>query len=267
MGTKRLATLLYVAGLAAATTPLVAQLGKPNAQGVSVGHVHLVVRDAEAHKKLWVLLGADITRTGSLELLKFPGLFVILTPGTPSGGSEESTVNHFGFAVPNVDAVRAKLTAAGLPTVQELTNPKRWVTMFPDLVKVEFVEDPTLTVPIAGHHLHLSTNEIEPLRAWYVKTFGGASETRRGFPSAVFDGGEVNLIQAPGPQAPTKGRSLDHIGFEVKGLEAFCRKLEADGVKFETPYREMPQLGGLKLAFITDPAGTRIELTEGLAAH
>jgi hypothetical protein len=27
----------------------------------------------------------------------------------------------------------------------------------------------------------------------------------------------------------------------------------------------MPQLGGLKLAFVIDPEGTRIELTEGLA--
>jgi len=33
---------------------------------------------------------------------------------------------------------------------------------------------------------------------------------------------------------------------------------------FETPYQEMPQYG-LKVAFITDPDGTRIELTEGLA--
>ena len=141
--------------------------------------------------------------------------------------------------------------------------------MFPDKVKVEFAEEPTLKVPIAGHHLHLSTNEMEPLRAWYVKTFGGTSETRRGFPSAVFDGGEVNIIAADAPQAPqapTKGRSVDHIGFEVKGLEAFCKKLEAEGVKFEIPYREVPQIG-LKLAFITDPMGTRIELTEGLAAH
>jgi catechol 2,3-dioxygenase-like lactoylglutathione lyase family enzyme len=138
--------------------------------------------------------------------------------------------------------------------------------MFPDNVKVEFVEEPTLKVPITGHHLHLSTNEIEPLRAWYVKTFGGRSETRRGFPSAVFDAGEVNIIAADSPQAPTKGRAFDHIGFEVKGLEAFCKKLEADGVKFEIPYRDVAQIG-LKLAFITDPVGTRIELTEGLAAH
>jgi hypothetical protein len=32
-------------------------------------------------------------------------------------------------------------------------------------------------------------------------------------------------------------------------------------------YREIPQLAGLKIAFIIDPNGTRIELTEGLTAH
>jgi catechol 2,3-dioxygenase-like lactoylglutathione lyase family enzyme len=261
---RRAAAHILAILLAIAAVPLSAQLGKPNASGISIGHVHLIVRDPEAHKKLWVLLGAEVAHTGSLELLKFPGIFVILTKGEPTDGSEGSTANHFGFQVRNVDDVHAKLAAAGLPTVQELTNPKRWVTMFPDKVKVEFVEEPALKVPIAGHHLHLSTNDIEPLRAWYVKTFGGASETRRGFPSAVFDAGEVNIIMADAPQAPTKGRSLDDIGFEVKDLKAFCKKLEADGVKFEIPYRDVPQTG-LKVAFLADPVGTRIELTEGLS--
>ena len=32
---------------------------------------------------------------------------------------------------------------------------------------------------------------------------------------------------------PTKGQTLNHVGFEVKGLEAFCKKLEATGVKFD----------------------------------
>jgi hypothetical protein len=45
-----------------------------------------------------------------------------------------------------------------------------------------------------------------------VKTFGGIAETRRGFPSAAFDAGGVNIIAADRPQAPTKGRSVDHIG-------------------------------------------------------
>ena len=26
---------------------------------------------------------------------------------------------------------------------------------------------------------------------------------------------------------------MDHIGFEIDGLEAFCKKLEARGVKFD----------------------------------
>ena len=63
---------------------------------------------------------------GPLELLKCPGVFAILTKGEPAGGPEGSTVNHFGFIVPSVDEVKARLTAVGLPTVQELTNPKRW---------------------------------------------------------------------------------------------------------------------------------------------
>ena len=98
-------------------------------------------------------------------------------------------MNHFGFMVKSIDAIREKLAPAGLPTVQEIENPRRWVTMFPDKVKVEFTEEPTLKVPLIAHHLHLSTNDVEPLRAWYVKTFGAGAETRRGFPSAVFDAG------------------------------------------------------------------------------
>jgi catechol 2,3-dioxygenase-like lactoylglutathione lyase family enzyme len=263
---RRLAVALLITILLPIVS-LHAQLGPPNSTGVSVGHVQLTVSDPEQHKKLWGLLGAVVTHSGSLELLRFPGIYIILTRGETSEGSEGSTVNHFGFAVKNVDDVHAKLAAAGLPTVQELTNPKRWVTMFPDKIKIEFTEDPSLTVPIVGHHLHLSTTaaNTETLRAWYVKTFGGTAETRRGFPSVVFNGGEINILQANAPQAPTKGRALDHIGFEVQGLEAFCKKLQSAGVVFETPYQNMPQYG-LKVAFITDPDGTRIELTEGLAA-
>jgi len=264
---KRLAAVLLMTFLALDAVPARAQLGAPNSSGVSIGHVQLTVRDPEAHKKLWSLLGATVTHSGSLELLKFPGIYIILTRGETTEGSEGSTVNHFGFLVKNVDEVHAKLAAAGLPTVSELTNPKRWNTTFPDKIRVEFTEDTTLAVPIIGHHLHLSTTaaNIPVLQDWYVKTFGGVAETRRSFPSAVFNGGEINLIQAATAQAPTKGRSIDHIGFEVKGLEAFCKKLEAAGVHFESPYQDMPQYG-LKVAFITDPMGTRIELTEGLAA-
>ena len=76
----------------------------------------------------------------------------------------------------------------------------------------------------------------------------------------------VNLSFSPGktPPLPTKGRSLDHIGFEVKDLEGFVRSLEAKGIKIEAPIRQVPNTE-VKIAFLTDPWGTYIELTEGLA--
>ena len=128
---------------------------------------------------------------------------------------------------------------------------------------MEFTEDAALATPIAFHHVHLSTPNQEAQRAWYVKTFGAVEGMRGAFPAAMFPGGEADFLKAPAPQAPTKGRSLDHIGFEVKNLEAFCKKLEAAGVTFDLTYREMPALGGLKIAYVLDPEGTRIELTEG----
>ena len=54
------------------------------------------------------------------------------------------------------------------------------------------------------------------------------------------------------PTVGTKGRTIDHIGFEIKNLEAFCKKLEARGIKFDVAYRDVPSVG-LKAAFITDP--------------
>jgi catechol 2,3-dioxygenase-like lactoylglutathione lyase family enzyme len=65
---------------------------------------------------------------------------------------------------------------------------------------------------------------------------------------------------------PTAGRSLDHIGFEVKNLERFLKKLEGEGIKIEEGARQSSNSKNLRLAYITDPWGTRIELTEGLAA-
>ena len=83
--------------------------------------------------------------------------------------------------------------------------------------------------------------------------------------NAMFESGEVDFNKAAEAQAPTRGRAIDHFGLEVKGLEAFCKKLEAEGVKLDTAYHAVPGTK-LKSAFITDPVGARIELIEGLAA-
>ncbi len=236
-----------------------------------MGHLHLMVADPEAQKKLWVgLLGAEVTHAGSLEMLKLPGIFIVVgkarTP--PAEGTDGSMVNHVGFLVKSYPEIKAKLTAAGLMTESAVDNAagKQITVSFPEKVRVEFTEDATIQAPVM-HHIHIATPDQEKLRAWYVKTFGAKAGMRGNFQAAMIPGGEVDFRTAKQAEAPTKGRSLDHIGFEVKNLEAFCRKLQADGITFEMAYREMPQLGGLKIAFLVDPEGTRIELTEGLAAY
>jgi catechol 2,3-dioxygenase-like lactoylglutathione lyase family enzyme len=256
--------------IAISAVSLFAQLAAPNESGVSLGHIHLMVADPEVQNKLWVgVLGAEVTHAGTLELLKLPGIFLIVgkarTP--PSEGTDGSMVNHFGFLVKSYAETKTRLTAAGLTFATDNAATRQLMVNFPDKVKVEFTEDASLQVPLAMHHIHMSTPDMEKLRTWYVKTFGAKPGTRGNFLSALFNGGQVDFRKAQQAEAPTKGRSLDHIGFEVRNLEAFCKKLQADGLTLEMAYREVPQLGGLKIAFLTDPEGTRIELTEGLASH
>jgi catechol 2,3-dioxygenase-like lactoylglutathione lyase family enzyme len=255
--------------LAASAASLFAQTAAPNGSGVSVGHVHMILGDPDAQKKLWVdILGAEVTHAGALEALKLPGVFIVLQKGrtAPADGSDGSTVNHFGFLVKNLADVKAKLTATGVTLAMDRPENKQFIAVFPEKVRVEFTEDASLKTPIAFHHIHVATTDQETLRQWYIKTFGATAGKRGNFPAAMIPGGEVDFLKAETAPAATKGRSLDHIGFEIVGLEAFCKKLEADGVKFDMTYREIPQLGGLKIAFILDPVGTRIELTEGLSA-
>ena len=256
---------------------LLAQLGPPNESGVSIGHVHLTVRSPEAHKKLWVdMLGAQVTHSGSLELLRLPGLFIVLEEGEPSAGSAGSSVNHIGLWIKDHADVEAKVTAASLEissnnydalkcAAAPATPACQMIVVFPDGVRVEFTEDKTLSTTSASHHIHTQTTDPESLRAWYATMFGATAGFRRNtIMAALFEGGEVDFSRAPEARAPTKGRAIDHIGFEVRGLEEFCGKLEAQGVEFETPCDVAPGTG-LKSGFIMDPAGTRIELTEGLA--
>src|ERR1700722_6844188 len=76
-----------------------AQLLAPNADGVSMGHIHLTVRDIDANESFFKLLGGTPVSNGPLRLIEFPGMYVMLRKGEPSGGSVGSTVNHVGFQV------------------------------------------------------------------------------------------------------------------------------------------------------------------------
>jgi catechol 2,3-dioxygenase-like lactoylglutathione lyase family enzyme len=257
---------LWLAVAAAALfceSTMLAQLAPPNDAGVSTGHIHLTVPDPDVQIKVWVdVLGATASKDGPLNLVKLPGIFIIVTKANATEGSNGSTANHIGFLVKDYATLETKLAAANIPAVFDNKKDQAIVT-FPDNVRVEFNADPSIAAPVIFHHIHLMTTDPDALQAWYVKTFGAEASTRRNLPAAKIPGGEVDFLKAKEAPAPTKGRTLDHIGFEIKDLEAFCKKLDADGMKFDMPFRDVPAIG-LKIAFIIDPVGTRIELTQGL---
>src|SRR5688572_32852068 len=130
-------TVLLLTGFLISSEPVRAQLPAPNAAGVSAGHMHLMVRDPAVHKKIWVdLFGAQVVNSGSLELLKLPGIFLILGQAERAEGSIGSTLDHFALRVKDHAGTSAKLKAAGITLTRD--DSLEIVADFPDKVKVEF---------------------------------------------------------------------------------------------------------------------------------
>jgi catechol 2,3-dioxygenase-like lactoylglutathione lyase family enzyme len=271
------AALLVVLSPSTASAQLLAVKEGP----IVYGHHHLNVTSVEEHKKFWVdTLGGTATKAGTFDVIKIPNVLIFLSARARSGPTKGSSLDHIGFSVPNlrqfVDKVKASgyqmVTATEVPAGVSVTDdiaargPGIAYVMAPDGVKVELLQSNGQKAAIMHHHIHLFGEQSSEMRAWYMKVFGAIERPNQtsGIISAELPGGVLNFSQSPGPVVPTRGRALDHIGFEVRNLAEFCKKLEAQGIKIDVPFRDVPALK-ITLAFITDPWGTYIELNEGLA--
>jgi catechol 2,3-dioxygenase-like lactoylglutathione lyase family enzyme/extradiol dioxygenase family protein len=264
--TRLIAALWLVSSLAAGSAW--AQPFPFNDAGVTMGHWHLNSSDVEASKKIFVGMGGTAMKPGDFEIVRFPGVVVNLhlRPGSaPSTGPTEGTVvNHVGFVVQNVQESMARWKAAGVPLQPGNNNrlDQAFVTT-PDGLRIEILEDKTQKYPIQHEHVHFFLPEaaIPQSQAWYAKIFGAKPGVRNNAPVADIPGVQLRFAKTDKQMVTTKGRVLDHIGFDVKDLQAFIKKLEAEGIKLDRPYTKNEQTGDA-LAFITDPWGTYIELNE-----
>jgi glucose/arabinose dehydrogenase len=220
-----------------------AQLASANQAGVAMGHLHYHVRDVEANRRFWVALGGTPVKVGAADGVKFPDVLVVLTPRESSGGTEGSVVNHVAFRVKTL----AQVEAAGLKVERMAQFPGVANTMTPEGERIELFEDAALNLTftpdqgaadgvatrhnrplstsVAFHHLHLYLPGEAHLeaKAWYARMFGGVPGKRAQYDAVDLPG--INLNFGGGrTTVPTKGRRLDHIGFEVRNLEAFCTR-------------------------------------------
>src|SRR5262249_27854362 len=172
-------------------------------------------------------------------------------------------VNHVGFIVKDVQGSVAKWKAAGVPVLPGNNNRlDQAYVVTADGLRIEILEDKNQTMPIRHEHVHFFLPEAEMAKsqAWYGTHFGARAGPRTNALVADVPGAQLRFAKATEPQKTTRGHVLDHIGFDVNDLVAFTKKLEAAGIKLDRPVTQ--QANGGKLAFITDPWGTYIELNE-----
>jgi catechol 2,3-dioxygenase-like lactoylglutathione lyase family enzyme len=259
-----------IAGILFASTLAVGSAGAQpfpfNEVGATMGHWHLASKDVEANKKIFVGMGGKWFKIGANEYVMFPGVFVHINLGTMpgNGGSQGSVVNHVGFIVNNVQEQVAKWKANGVAVLPGGNGrlDQAYVET-PDGLRMEILEDKNQAMPIRNEHVHLFLPEAEiaKAQAWYAKTFGGKASTRNNQPVVDIPGVQIRFAKADTAQAPTKGRVLDHFGFDVKDHAAFVKKIEAEGIKLDEPPRKNAATGST-ITYITDPWGARIELVQ-----
>jgi len=289
-------TAITLAALSLALVPATvsrtsAQLQSNPDAPVRIGHYHLIVSSLDAHKRFWVdTLGGTPMRFQGLDVVKFPDAFIFLKVQKPTGPTRGTAFDHIGFAVPDVPTMAKKLAAAGYrettgrepapgtppPAASGTSAVYGRFAYFvgPDGAKIELVTAAAPNAPpIVAHHIHFINKQYVEMQQWYMKAFDA---TLRPGQTDFFIGADLpgvgyslNFFRWEGDQTithvPTKGRVVDHVGFEVKNLEAFCKKLEEKGITLTREYRQKDKsMGNIGTAVITDPWGVSIELTEGL---
>jgi lactoylglutathione lyase len=105
-------------------------------------------------------------------------------------------------------------------------------------------------------HVHLLVPDQAKAVEWYQKAFGGEKMSEA--PDRLMFGQTRLIFLRNEKGLPSDGSAIDHIGFSATDVDAKVKELEALGAKVVTAPREVPGL--FKLAFVSDPWGTKIEI-------
>jgi catechol 2,3-dioxygenase-like lactoylglutathione lyase family enzyme len=245
-----------------ALVPAFAQPQGP--RGVAFGHIHLNSANPDAANVFWTeVIGASAFSRGSVNGASMIGGLILISKSDTPGPSAGSVLDRVTIRVPDLEPFLARLAKTSYKSARPAGAEGRLVIDGPDGVKVELEEDNSMFAPLESGPIRMLSAKPVEMQAWYARVFAArhnpddnANVSRTAGATLIFDHADA--------AAPTAGRAIDHIAFEIRDLEAFCAKLAADGIKLDTPYHAIPEMK-MASAFLTDPWGTRIELTEGLS--
>ncbi len=232
-------------------------------------HVHMRVPDtAEAAEWHQTLMGGEVVSRGPGEaVLHHNGTVMTVLSEGETLPSQGGVIDHFGIAVEDVAATVALAREMGALI---RTEPQIGVTAVtiafiedPWGARIELLEDPVYT---GINHVHMMVSDADGVHDWFLEVFGGEDIPARGkgqFHTILYGDLWVHISQPEeGVPAPSRYRSIDHMGYRVPSLEAFGETLKASGYE---PYLVRPNPPGADLMFFEGPEGIHFEITEVLA--
>ncbi len=259
---------------------------------VVYGHHHLNTTNMAAQKKFFVdTLGGKVRRIGvggerEQEIIEFPNVLIFFRPmQAPTGGTIGTTVNHIGFSVPNLGPLVAKIKANGF----------KMITTESVAATVKVTDDIAAGEPHNEHRLRARAGRHEGGVRGGEDADGADSASPHPLlrPAEHRDAGVVRedvrredaRPPTPAPRScrtscracsstsrrrrrrPSARRAVRSITSASKSRTSkrSRRSSKPTASSSIVPYTKVAALG-IAIAFIKDPWGTNIELTEGLDA-
>ena len=250
--------------------------GLSRAAEINYHHVHITASSPTEGIK-WYMKHMDCSSIPDRsDAADCGGVKIVFIPQPTMGGTQGTGVNHISFSFPNLTTKMADLEAVGVygtgVRLQRFADGST-LQAIPELFKIGFIFDPWGTrialvedqEYLGFHHIHLSTVDPEATLTWYQEFLGGQPASLRG----QLDGLLFNDVwmlaskHTEGTPAPTKGRAIDHIAFEVSDLDLVTEDMREGGVNFtQNPMVPEEARTSARRAFITTADNVKLAIVE-----
>ena len=225
--------------------------------------VHLGVPDPEGAAQ-WYVQHLGALPGEHVDRVWFgPTRLIFLKNATPAP-SDGAAIDHFAVSVADVRGQLSRLDGSGVRVTGGAGDA-------PGLGRFAFIEDPWGAKiqlveepgPLHFQHVHLRVPDPDAARSWYLEQFGGTRATFKGRLDGI-QYGDVWLFLEAGTSAPSRGHTIDHIGWRMPDLLAKAAELKATGLTFTTEPHAGPQAphAPVLMSFTEDPWGVKIELLQ-----
>jgi catechol 2,3-dioxygenase-like lactoylglutathione lyase family enzyme len=229
--------------------------------------VHLGVPDPKGAAE-WYRQYLGATPGDHVDRVFFGGTRFIFLKNERPAPSRGAAIDHVALSFRDLDSRLQVVEGSG----GRVTEPP---TSLDGLYRSAFIEDPwgarieLVDDPEASgvHHVHLQVPDPARTRAWYIEMLGGTAGKLKGRLDGVQCAG-VWLLTDEGASSPSRGHTIDHIGWRMPDLMTTAAAYASKGGVFTTPPEPGPAGAHAPVmqSFTEDPWGVKIELLQRRAA-